>query len=187
AVVDGALGARFTAAELALPAAVTLRLASAGAALEADGTLRARRALARRGLGRGPALLLAALVLVVAAVVLVRLRFASAGELVVTVDGRETVRRLPRSGATIGSAAGNTIVVPDPRVSPQHAVLRVRGGAIIVTDLRSATGTQVNERPVRTATIGEGDRVLLGGAVRLVYRRTTRPGRLARPGRRGGS
>jgi pSer/pThr/pTyr-binding forkhead associated (FHA) protein len=119
--------------------------------------------------------------------VLVRTRFASAGELVVTVDGRPSVHRLPRSGATIGSAAGNTVVVADRRVSHQHAVLRVRRGGIIVTDLRSTNGTQVNGQPVRTATIGEGDRVLLGGAVQLVYRKTTRPGRFARPDRRGGS
>jgi len=170
-----------------LPAEATVRLARADGAFEAAGTLRARRTLAERGIGRWPALLLAALVLIAAAVVLARLRFASAGELVVTAGGRQTVHRLPRSGATIGSAAGNTVVVADRRVSGQHAVLRVRRGGIIITDLRSTNGTQVNERPVRTATIGEGDRVLLGGAVGLVYRKTTRPGGLARPGRRGGS
>ncbi len=187
AVVDGALAARFAAPGVGLPADVTLRVTRADGELAADGTLRARRALAERGIGRWPALLLAALVLIVAAVVLARLRFASAGELVVTAGGRQTVHRLPRSGATIGSAAGNTIVVAEPRVSRQHAVLRVRRGAVIITDLRSTNGTQVNERPVRTATIGEGDRVLLGGAVGLVYRRTTRPAGLALPGRRGGS
>jgi hypothetical protein len=187
AVVDGALGARFTAPGLELPAEVTLRLARDGGALEAGSTLRVRRALAERGIGRWPALLLVALAVAVAVVVLVRTRFASAGELVVTVDGRQTVHRLPRSGATIGSVAGNTVVVVDRRVSHQHAVLRVRRGGIIITDLRSANGTQVNGQPVRTATIGEGDRVLLGGAVQLVYRKTTRPGRFARPDRRGGS
>jgi hypothetical protein len=187
AVVDGALGARFTAPGLELPAEVTLRLARDGGALAAGGTLRARRALAERGIGRWPALLLVALAVAAAVVVLVRTRFASAGELVVTVDGRPSVHRLPRSGATIGSAAGNTVVVVDRRVSGQHAVLRVRGSGIIVTDLRSTNGTQVNGQPVRTATIGEGDRVLLGGAVQLVYRKTTRPGRIARPDRRGGS
>jgi hypothetical protein len=187
AVVDGALGARFTAPGLELPAEVTLRLTRDGGALEAGGTLRARRALAERGIGRWPALLLVALAVAAAVVVLVRTRFASAGELVVTVDGRQTVHRLPSSGATIGSAPGNTVVVADRRVSHQHAVLRVRQGGIIVTDLRSTNGTQVNGQSVRTATIGEGDRVLLGGAVQLVYRKTTRPGRFARPDRRGDS
>ncbi len=88
-------------------------------------------------------------------------------------DGRIVEQSLPRSGLTLGTRADSDLVIEDPRVSGHHAVIRVRGGEVILTDLRSTNGTTVNDQQVRTAQLGDGDRVLLGGAVELIYRKTS--------------
>ena len=75
---------------------------------------------------------------------------------------------------TVGRAPGNTIVVPDGRVSSFHAQIARRGGAWIFMDLGSRNGsiverggdrTVVDGREVREASLRGGDRLLLGDAV----------------------
>lgn len=96
----------------------------------------------------------------------------SAGSLRVRYhDGRTLERPLPRAGLTIGKKPDNGLVIEDGRVSGHHAVIRVRGSEVILTDLRSTNGTTVNDQPVRTARLGDGDRILLGQAVELIWRR----------------
>ena len=140
--------------------------------LTASGTLRARRLLKERGIGFWPALIVAVLALGGGAALVAHFRFASAGELIVSHDGNRLSHRLPRSGASIGSAAGNTLRIEDRRVSPNHAVLRLRRGGLILTDLRSTHGTQVNGRLVKTAVVADGDNIVLGGSVEITYRKS---------------
>lgn len=95
----------------------------------------------------------------------------TAGRLQVRVDGGFEEHPLPRSGLTLGTKPDNRLVLVDRRVSGHHAVIRVRGKEVILTDLRSTNGTKVNDRTIRTAHLQEGDRVLLGDAVEMVYLR----------------
>ena len=59
-------------------------------------------------------------------------------------DGRRLVVG-PR-GATLGRSRECEIVIDDANVSRQHAELRPRGGAWVISDLGSTNGTRV-ERP----------------------------------------
>jgi len=172
AVVDGVQGIRFSAPDLELPAAVRLEAEMPEAAV-AEGTLRARVALSgRRGLV-WPLGLLLLLALILVLAMTARLKLSSLGELVL-VGATGASYPVPSQGATIGSAADNTVVVADRRVSRRHALLKLRGKELLLTDLRSTNGTQVNGQTVRTATIRDGDHILLGGAVELIYRRQAR-------------
>lgn len=66
-------------------------------------------------------------------------------------------------GLTIGRRDGNNVVIPDQRVSGQHARLEVRDGALYVTDLGSSNGTRVNGQPVTgSQPIRAGDVVQIG-------------------------
>jgi DNA-binding CsgD family transcriptional regulator len=71
--------------------------------------------------------------------------------------------RLDRDLATLGRRDDNAYVVPDPRVSRVHAELRKEAGAVIVTDLGSSAGTQVNGHGINGPTVvRHGDKVSFG-------------------------
>jgi pSer/pThr/pTyr-binding forkhead associated (FHA) protein len=86
------------------------------------------------------------------------------------VIGAGSRHAVPASGLTLGSGPDNAVVLADRRVSRAHAVVRPRGRAVVLTDLRSTNGTEVNGRRVTTATLRDGDRIVLGGTIELVYR-----------------
>jgi pSer/pThr/pTyr-binding forkhead associated (FHA) protein len=71
---------------------------------------------------------------------------------------------------TLGTAEGNDLVLTDPMVSRYHLELRRSGGRILVTDLGSTNGTQVNEDTVSERDLEEGDRITIGHTV-LEFRR----------------
>ena len=75
---------------------------------------------------------------------------------------------------TVGRAPGNTVVVPDGRVSSFHAQIARRADTWVFMDLGSRNGsilerggarTVLDGREVREATLRDGDRVLLGDAI----------------------
>lgn len=170
-LVESAQGVAFAARDLQLPAALSVRL-DGEPGVAAQGALRERALVRRRGLGFWPALGLALLAAGTAGGVVLRWRRRSFGELVVRRDDGFAVVRLRGGEVSIGSAPRNTVTVADRRVSREHAVIALRGGKIILTDLRTTNGTCVNGQPVRTATLRDGDVIVLGGAAELVYRRS---------------
>jgi pSer/pThr/pTyr-binding forkhead associated (FHA) protein len=52
------------------------------------------------------------------------------------------------ASVTVGRVVQCEIHVDDQAVSRRHCTLAVQGGALVVTDLESANGTFLNERPV---------------------------------------
>jgi len=65
--------------------------------------------------------------------------------------------------ASLGRDVNNSVVVDDPFVSAEHAILTFRGRSWYVEDLASTNGTFVNGVPVETvAALGFGDEVQLG-------------------------
>ncbi|HET9885991.1 MAG TPA: FHA domain-containing protein, partial [bacterium] len=81
---------------------------------------------------------------------------------------------LTRRGITIGGAMGNGLVLEDPRVSRNHAVIQVHGSEIKLVDLKSSNGTKVNGARITSHSLRDGDRILLAEAVELVYERRAR-------------
>jgi FhaA, N-terminal domain/FHA domain len=69
-------------------------------------------------------------------------------------------------GATLGRSRDCEIVIDDPNVSRQHAELRPRGGAWVISDLGSTNGTRVNGRTVNgPEVVRPGDEIEVGSSL----------------------
>src|SRR3954464_11644319 len=64
--------------------------------------------------------------------------------------------------ASIGRSEENTIQIPEKHVSRRHAEIQFRDGLFLITDLRSANGTFVNDRRLSEAfPLAHGDIIRL--------------------------
>jgi hypothetical protein len=63
---------------------------------------------------------------------------------------------------TIGSVAGNTVVLADPAVSRKHAGIRQINGEYELADLGSTNGVYVNGHKVPKKTLQPGDIIRVG-------------------------
>lgn len=76
----------------------------------------------------------------------------------------------------IGRALQNDVILNDPSVSSEHAVIEAHGDIIKVTDLGSTNGTFINERKLRNGIatlLREGDLLLIGQIQYSIARRQT--------------
>lgn len=105
-----------------------------------------------------------------AATILWRQRNATVGGLLVNTDRGVKRVAIRRDGLTIGSERDNRLRLAGRSVSRHHAVIRWREGHSILTDLRSVRGTTVNGVPVVTHRLADGDRIVVGNEVELVFR-----------------
>ena len=88
-------------------------------------------------------------------------------------EGDTTGVEFPLSAkeTTIGSEAGQTVVVSHPRVSRQHAVVaHTDGGQFVLRD-RSKHGTSVNGVVVAERVLRSGDLIRLANSVDLIFTR----------------
>src|SRR5437763_4101365 len=69
---------------------------------------------------------------------------------------------LTREIVTIGSAPLNHIVIDDPAVSAQHAILARVADSYWLKDLGSTNGTQVNGVSISDAELKNGDKIQFG-------------------------
>ncbi|WP_071287256.1 BTAD domain-containing putative transcriptional regulator [Mycolicibacterium llatzerense] len=73
-------------------------------------------------------------------------------------DGRRY--RLDKTTTRIGRLPDNDVVLDDPDVSRNHAVIIDTGSSFVIADLRSANGVHLHERRLRsTARLSDGDRI----------------------------
>jgi pSer/pThr/pTyr-binding forkhead associated (FHA) protein len=76
----------------------------------------------------------------------------------------------------IGRDFGNQVVIRHKSVSRQHGVFEWMDGVHVYMDLGSANGSWINHQPVTQLTpIAEGDVLMLGQIVHLVYRERPLP------------
>lgn len=73
-------------------------------------------------------------------------------------DGVYSIRGKTR----IGRSEESEIVLVDPSVSRAHAVVEIRRGEPVVSDVGSTNGTYVNGRRVRSQPLRDGDELLFG-------------------------
>ena len=83
---------------------------------------------------------------------------------VVTSDGNLETYPLRSARFTLGRDGGNDLVVNDPVVSRQHAVLLSTPSGYTIQDLGSKNGTLLNDVPIGSSprVLTHGDAILLG-------------------------
>jgi MoxR-like ATPase len=69
------------------------------------------------------------------------------------------------AGATLGTGRRCDLKLDDAGVAEKHATLRNEGGRWMLRDLRTKTGTLVNEQSVREVALNNGDVVQMGESV----------------------
>lgn len=86
------------------------------------------------------------------------------GPLLVVLKGPEVGERffLDRPELTVGRDPESGIFLNDITVSRSHAVLRLSGTEVTVSDVGSLNGTYVNGTRVDEAALGDGDLVQIG-------------------------
>jgi hypothetical protein len=80
------------------------------------------------------------------------------------------VLNLSEEVTTIGSVAGNTVVLADPAVSRKHAGIRKVDGSYELADFGSTNGVYVNGHKVPKKTLEVGDIIRVGNT-EAVFRR----------------
>jgi pSer/pThr/pTyr-binding forkhead associated (FHA) protein len=85
----------------------------------------------------------------------------------VTPEGREYPLK---DNMTIGRLPNNDIVLNDPKASRHHAEIELQNGRVVIRDLESLNGTEVNGAPISSEQpLSEGDTVSIGDTS-LVYK-----------------
>ena len=69
------------------------------------------------------------------------------------------------ASVTVGRVVQCEIHIDDQAVSRRHCTLSCTAATLVVTDLESANGTFVNERPVKSAAARPGDLIRVGSTV----------------------
>lgn len=84
--------------------------------------------------------------------------------IILKLGGLENEVPLPAKPITFGRSEESQIVIPDPRISRRHIMIRREGSRYVVHDLGSANGTWVNDRRIHTHILQDGDEIRIGGA-----------------------
>lgn len=77
--------------------------------------------------------------------------------------------KLTRTENVIGRSRVCDVQFHDPKVSRQHAMIRLYQGRYFIQDMQSSRGTIVNERRVETHLLQDGDKIRLGDSL-VVFR-----------------
>jgi pSer/pThr/pTyr-binding forkhead associated (FHA) protein len=87
--------------------------------------------------------------------------------LVLISDGDDLFAHKLRNITTIGRASLNHIVIDDPAVSAQHAIIARSGDSFRLQDLHSTNGTHVNGLPITEVELKDGDKIRFGSVVAI--------------------
>ena len=79
---------------------------------------------------------------------------------------------LDKTVINIGRRSNNHLTIEDPRVSRQHAQIRVLNGRFEIFDLDSTGGTFINQKRIKQGLLRSGDVISLAG-VNLIYGQET--------------
>jgi hypothetical protein len=85
--------------------------------------------------------------------------------LVLICDGDDLVAHQLSNINTIGRAPMNHIVIDNPAVSAQHAIIAKLADSYRLQDLHSTNGTRVNGIPITEVELKDGDKILFGSVI----------------------
>ena len=98
------------------------------------------------------------------------------GWLVLNHDGTDLlVHKLLGEVITIGRVPLNHVVIDNPTVSAQHAILARLGDSYRLKDLHSTNGTHVNGVSITDAELNDGDKIRFGSVVAVFCGRSHDP------------
>lgn len=86
--------------------------------------------------------------------------------------GRSFTLERPR---LVGRVADADIRIDEPAFADRHARLEMQGGQVVLRDLGSAEGSEVNGEPVRDAVLQPGDQIVFDAHHRFVVEAPARP------------
>ena len=91
------------------------------------------------------------------------------------------------SAVTIGRAPQCDIIIPDDQlVSSEHADVRTNEqGQLVLRDLESVNGTEVNGESIQESVLKPGDEIAIGNTLFEIIEEADRPARESEPPRRG--
>ena len=96
------------------------------------------------------------------------------GWLVLNHDGTDLlVHKLRGEVITIGRVPLNHVVIDNPTVSAQHAILARLGDSYRLKDLGSTNRTQINGVCITDAELNDGDKIRFGSVVAVFVRSVT--------------
>jgi transcriptional regulator with GAF, ATPase, and Fis domain/pSer/pThr/pTyr-binding forkhead associated (FHA) protein len=75
---------------------------------------------------------------------------------------------------SIGRDSTNSICLEDASASPRHCRITTEGGAFLLTDLDSISGTFVNGIPVKQRALAPGDQIGIGNSLFLFHKEDSR-------------
>ena len=85
--------------------------------------------------------------------------------LVLICAGDDLVAHKLGNITTIGRALLNHIVIDNPEVSGQHAIIAKLADSYQLQDLHSTNGTQVNGIPITEVELKDGDKIQFGPVI----------------------
>lgn len=74
-----------------------------------------------------------------------------------------------REETVLGRSRVCDVQIHDPKVSRQHALLRLYNGRYFIQDMQSSRGTLVNSRSIETHPLAEGDEIRLGDTTMVFH------------------
>src|SRR3990167_7327096 len=86
-------------------------------------------------------------------------------KLKLVVSNRVVEHHDVKDRTVIGRSREVDVLLADPAVSREHAVICREGGRFVLEDLGSANGTKLNGAAVERATLSEGDLIQIGDSV----------------------
>ena len=72
---------------------------------------------------------------------------------------------LVQSSTLIGRSSKVDIQIDEDSISRNHAIIEKREGEFVIRDLESTNGTYVNDRPIRTHSLRDGDQIKIGSTI----------------------
>ena len=78
------------------------------------------------------------------------------------VGGSDKKLQVDKPRVVLGRSPNCDVVIPEERISRQHATILLEGASWSVFDMGSANGTFVNEKPIVKCPLRDGDVIMLG-------------------------
>jgi len=72
---------------------------------------------------------------------------------------------LVQSSTMVGRSSKVDIQIDEDSISRNHAIIEKQEGEFVIRDLESTNGTYVNDRPIRTHQLRDGDQIKIGSTI----------------------